>query len=253
MSQFDKDDVETLGLLKLDILGIRMQSAMAHAVDEVRRVDGLTIDLDDRAQVTLEDEPTFRLIRTTHTLGCFQIESPGQRELVGKFAPETFEDLIIDISLFRPGPVKSDMVTPFLLARQGWREPEYLHPTLVPALGETYGVVVFHEQVLRIVTETTGVTLAQADEVRRALGSPAGPAGGRGLVASCRRGPRLRGRRPRPHLGGAQGVRLVRVLQGPRGGVRAARPTSRPGSRPTTPQRSSPVCSPTTRACTPSG
>ena len=194
---------------------------MAHAVDEVRRVDGVTVDLDDRSQVTLEDEPTFRLIRTTHTLGCFQIESPGQRELVGKFAPETFEDLIIDISLFRPGPVKSDMVTPFLLARQGWREPEYLHPTLVPALGETYGVVVFHEQVLRIVTETTGVTLAQADEVRRALGSPAGPAGGRGLVASGRRGPRLRGRRPRPHLGGAQGVRLVRVLQGPRGGVRA--------------------------------
>ena len=174
MSQFDKDDVETLGLLKLDILGIRMQSAMAHAVDEIQRVDGVTVDLDDRSQVTLEDDRTFRLIRTTHTLGCFQIESPGQRELVGKFAPETFEDLIIDISLFRPGPVKSDMVTPFLLARQGWREPEYLHPTLVPALGETYGVVVFHEQVLRIVTETTGVTLAQADEVRRALGSPQG-------------------------------------------------------------------------------
>jgi error-prone DNA polymerase len=174
MSQFDKDDVETLGLLKLDILGIRMQSAMAHAVDEVRRVDGVTVDLDDRSQVTLEDEQTFRLIRTTHTLGCFQIESPGQRELVGKFAPETFEDLIIDISLFRPGPVKSDMVAPFLMARQGWRDPEYLHPTLMPALGETYGVVVFHEQVLRIVTETTGVTLAQADEVRRALGSPQG-------------------------------------------------------------------------------
>ncbi len=66
--------------------------------------------------------PTFRLIRTAHTLGCFQIESPGQRELVGKFGPETFLDLVIDISLFRPGPVKSDMVTPFLRARQGWDE-----------------------------------------------------------------------------------------------------------------------------------
>jgi len=174
MSQFDKDDVETLGLLKLDILGIRMQSAMAHAVDEVARVDGINIDLDDRTQVTLGDDRAFRLIRSTHTLGCFQIESPGQRELIGKFGPETFEDLIIDISLFRPGPVKSDMVTPFLLARQHWRSPEYLHPSLEPALKETHGVVVFHEQVLKIVAETTGVTLAQADEVRRALGSPQG-------------------------------------------------------------------------------
>jgi error-prone DNA polymerase len=174
MSQFDKDDVETLGLLKLDILGIRMQSAMAHAVDEVARVDGISIDLDDRAQVTLEDDRTFRLIRSAHTLGCFQIESPGQRELIGKFGPETFEDLIIDISLFRPGPVKSDMIAPFLLARQHWRSPEYLHPSLEPALKETEGVVVFHEQVLKIVAETTGVTLAQADEVRRALGSPQG-------------------------------------------------------------------------------
>ena len=83
------------------------------------------IDLD---AVPHDDEATFRLIRSTHTLGLFQIESPGQRELVGKFAPETFGDLIIDISLFRPGPVKSDMVTPFLLARQGWGEPRVPAP-----------------------------------------------------------------------------------------------------------------------------
>ena len=176
MSQFDKDDVEALGLLKLDILGIRMQSAMAHAVDEVRRVDRVSIDLDDRDDVPLDDETTFRMIRTTHTLGCFQIESPGQRELIGKFGPESFEDLITDISLFRPGPVKSDMIVPFLNARQGWNAPEFLHPTLIPALKETEGVVVFHEQVLLMVAETTGVTLAEADEVRRAMGSPRGQA-----------------------------------------------------------------------------
>ena len=70
----------------------------------------------------LDDPATYALIRQAKTLGCFQIESPGQRELVGKFGPETFEDIIIDISLFRPGPVKSDMVTPFLQARQGWRD-----------------------------------------------------------------------------------------------------------------------------------
>ncbi|GAA2731808.1 hypothetical protein GCM10009867_06290 [Pedococcus aerophilus] len=174
MSQFDKDDVEALGLLKLDVLGIRMQSAMAHAVQEVQRVDGVEVDLDDQRQVPLDDEATFRLIRTAHTLGCFQIESPGQRELIGKFGPERFEDLVIDISLFRPGPVKSDMITPFLEARHGWKEVSYLHPTLIEALRETEGVVVFHEQVLMIVAETTGVSLAQADEVRRTLGTPRG-------------------------------------------------------------------------------
>ncbi|KGN38499.1 DNA polymerase III subunit alpha [Knoellia subterranea] len=174
MSHFDKDDVETLGLLKLDVLGIRMQSAMAHAVAEVKRVDGVDVDLDDETQVPLEDEATFRLIRTSHTLGCFQIESPGQRELIGKFGPERFNDLIIDISLFRPGPVKSDMITPFLESRHGWSKRRLLHPTLESALAETEGVVVFHEQVLRIVAETTGVTLAQADEVRRTMGTPKG-------------------------------------------------------------------------------
>ncbi|MGY1679447.1 DNA polymerase III subunit alpha [Geodermatophilus sp. SYSU D01176] len=167
MSQFDKDDVEELGLLKLDLLGIRMQSAIAHALDEVARVDGEVVDID---AVPRDDPTTFELIRSTRTLGMFQIESPGQRELVGKFGPETFEDIVIDISLFRPGPVKSDMVTPFLLARNGWRDPVYPHPDLAPYLEQTAGVVVFHEQVLQIVAQMTGCDLAQADEARRALG-----------------------------------------------------------------------------------
>ena len=171
MSQFDKDDVEELGLLKLDVLGIRMQSAIQHAVGEVARVDGVRVDVD---AVPRDDPDTFALVQSTKTLGCFQIESPGQRELVGKFAPETFEDLIVDISLFRPGPVKSDMVRPFLEARQGWKGTDHIHPDLAPALAQTHGVVVFHEQVLQIVSTMTGCTLAEADEVRRALGDPEG-------------------------------------------------------------------------------
>jgi error-prone DNA polymerase len=167
MSQFDKDDVEELGLLKLDLLGIRMQSAIAHALDEVARVDGETVDID---AIPRDDPTTFELIRSTRTLGMFQIESPGQRELVGKFGPQTFEDIVIDISLFRPGPVKSDMVTPFLMARNGWRDAVYPHPDLEFCLEETAGVVVFHEQVLQIVARMAGVSLAEADEVRRALG-----------------------------------------------------------------------------------
>ncbi len=176
MSQFDKDDVEDLGLLKLDVLGIRMQSSMAHAVAEIERLEGVHIDVDDEDQVPFDDEPTFRLISESRTLGCFQIESPGQRELVGKSGIESFEDIITDISLFRPGPVKSDMVTPYLEAKQGWRAPHYLHEDLRPILRSTHGVVVFHEQVIEIIARFTGCTLAEADEARRALGDVEGMA-----------------------------------------------------------------------------
>ncbi|RMB59680.1 DNA polymerase III subunit alpha [Tessaracoccus antarcticus] len=174
MSQFDKDDVEDLGFLKLDVLGIRMQSSMAHALAEIDRTQppGPTPDID--ALAPFDDPATYDMIAHRATLGCFQIESPGQRELVGKFGPETFHDIIIDISLFRPGPVKSDMVTPFLEARQGWRKPEYLHASFIPALEQTGGVVVFHEQVIMLISIATGCSLAQGDEVRRALGDKEG-------------------------------------------------------------------------------
>ncbi len=176
MSQFDKDDVEDLGLLKLDVLGIRMQSSMAHAVAEIKRVDDVEIDLDDEAQVPFDDEPTYRMISSAKTLGVFQIESPGQRELVGKSGIETFGQIITDISLFRPGPVKSDMITPYLEVKQGWRQATYLHPDLRPILEETYGVVVFHEQVIEMIARFARIDYAEADEKRRALGDVEGMA-----------------------------------------------------------------------------
>ena len=176
MSQFDKDDVEDLGLLKLDVLGIRMQSSMAHAVAEIQRVDGVEIDLDDEDQVPFDDPATYDLISSARTLGMFQIESPGQRELVGKSGIESFEDIITDISLFRPGPVKSDMVTPYLDAKQGWKIPSYLHDDLRPILEGTHGVVVFHEQVIEIVAFFAGISYAEADECRRSLGDVDGMA-----------------------------------------------------------------------------
>jgi error-prone DNA polymerase len=176
MSQFDKDDVEDLGLLKLDVLGIRMQSTMAHAVAEIRRVEGVEVDLDDEAQVPFDDPETYRLISSSRTLGVFQIESPGQRELVGKSGIDDFGEIITDISLFRPGPVKSDMITPYLDAKQGWKMPAYLHEDLHPILGETHGVVVFHEQVIEMIAQFAGCTNAEADEARRALGDTEGMA-----------------------------------------------------------------------------
>jgi error-prone DNA polymerase len=171
MVAFDKDDVEAVGLLKLDVLGVRMQSTIAYSMKEIERVHKETIDID---AVPLDDTATYELIQSTRTLGIFQVESPGQRELVGKLAPKTFTDLIIDISLFRPGPVKSDMITPFLKARHGWSPAQIIHPDLYEILAHTEGVVVFHEQVIQIIATMTGVSLATADEKRRSLGDRAG-------------------------------------------------------------------------------
>jgi error-prone DNA polymerase len=165
MVQADKDDVEVLGLLKLDVLGVRMLSAMRHALDEIERTVGERIDLD---RIPIDDAPTFELIRESRTIGCFQIESPGQRELLQKFQPDRFADLIIDISLFRPGPVKSDMVTPFINRRHGLERPRYAHPLLRPILRETCGVIVYHEQVMRVLA-ASGCSLSEADRIRRHL------------------------------------------------------------------------------------
>lgn len=172
MSQFDKEDVEDLGLLKLDVLGVRMQSAMAHAAGEIGRATGEPVDLDDPAQVPPGDPRTYQLIKSAETLGCFQIESPGQRDLVGRLQPATFHDLVVDISLFRPGPVAADMVRPFIEARHGRAPIRYPHPDLADALKETYGVVVFHEQIIKIVDIMTGCGRDEADRIRRGLSDP---------------------------------------------------------------------------------
>ena len=172
LSHLDKDDAEIAGVIKLDVLGVRMQSAMAHTLAEIERTTAEKIDIDAMPR---DDEPTYAMIGRSDTLGCFQIESPGQRELVKKMAPRDIADLIVDISLFRPGPVNSDMITPFLRARHGLAEPRYPDDKLRGALQETGGVVVFHEQVLRIIDVLTGCGLAEADLVRRHLSTPGGP------------------------------------------------------------------------------
>jgi error-prone DNA polymerase len=174
MLQADKDDVEELGLAKLDVLGIRMLSSISHAVEEVERTTGERVDLDSLPH---DDAETFKLIRSSKTLGCFQIESPGQRELLARYQPGRFDDLIIDISLFRPGPVKSDMVSPFLDRRHGFQDVRYSHELLRSILTETNGIVVYHEQVIRVIAAVTGCSLADADYVRRHLDAerPAAP------------------------------------------------------------------------------
>ncbi|MDR1388077.1 MAG: PHP domain-containing protein [Propionibacteriaceae bacterium] len=191
MSQFDKDDVDGLGLLKLDVLGVRMQSTLAYARSEIARCNGpqtaragglppTAAYIDQSGSIDLErlphdDAATFETIRSAHTLGLSQIESPGQRELIGQLQPDQYEDLIADLALFRPGPLRSDMVTPYLEAKQGWRQPDPLHPRFQAFLRDSYGVVVYHEHILRILHDCMGVSLDQADQLRRALAARPGP------------------------------------------------------------------------------
>ena len=168
MLQADKDDVEDLGLVKLDVLGVRMLSTIAHARDQIARTRDEPVDID---AIPRADKQTFELIASSRTLGCFQIESPGQRELLARFQPNRFEDLIADISLFRPGPVKSDMVSPFLDRRHGFEAIVHPHDNLAPILEETNGVIVYHEQVIRVIAAVTGCSLDDADYIRRHLDS----------------------------------------------------------------------------------
>ncbi|UCD86481.1 MAG: DNA polymerase III subunit alpha [Desulfobacterales bacterium] len=163
--QYDKDDIEAFGLVKLDLLGLRMHTAIQKTLDLLSD-QGTVLVLDD---IPLDDEKTFRLLRTTETVGVFQVESPGQRQLLGRLQPKKFSDIIAEISLFRPGPMKGDMVTPYV-QRRNHKEPVcYPHPDLEPVLQETYGVVLFQEQVLKVAHRIAGFSLAEADQLRRAM------------------------------------------------------------------------------------
>jgi len=163
---FDKDDIEALGLLKMDILGLRMHSAIEDCLGEIERHTGKRLDL---AAIPLDDEATFRLLRSTKTVGLFQLESPGQRNLLGRAQPQEFEEIIANISLFRPGPVQSDMITPYLRRKHGHEPVTYLHPALEPILRRTFGVIIYQEQVLQIAQAVAGFSLGQGDMLRRAM------------------------------------------------------------------------------------
>lgn len=165
LSQLDKDDVEALGLLKLDILGLRMHTAIRKTLEilDKKRIDPRL----DR--IPLNDKQTYSLLRSTHSVGVFQLESPGQRSLLGCLQPDRFEDLVAEVSLFRPGPVEGDMVNTYIRRRNGEEPVPFLHETISEVLKETYGVILFQEQVLRIAHFFAGLSYAEADAFRRAM------------------------------------------------------------------------------------
>ena len=167
--QFDKDDVEALGLVKLDILGLRMHSALQAGVELLEKKN-IRLCLDE---VPLDDPATFRLLRTTDSVGIFQVESPGQRQLLGRLQPRHFQDIIAEISLFRPGPMSGAMVEPYVLRRNGKQAVTYPHPDLEPILKSTFGVVLFQEQILEIAHDIAGLSYGEADRMRRSLSKKA--------------------------------------------------------------------------------
>ena len=165
VTQFDKDDVETLGLVKMDILGLRNLSAIEDSLPSIRQNHGIDLDIDN---IPLDDEPTYEMLRSRDTVGCFQVESPGMRGLLGRLQPEVFTDVIAQISLFRPGPMQADMINPFIARRHGEEEITYPHPALEPVLRDTYGVILYQEQVISV-SHAFGFTYGQADSFRRAM------------------------------------------------------------------------------------
>lgn len=173
MVQADKEDIELegYGLVKLDVLGVRMQSSMAHAVAEIRRVTGRVLDLDSPDHVDLNDRLAFELIQASDSVGLFQLESPGQQDLLGRLKPRHMQDVVADTSLFRPGPVSGGMPAFFIAARHG-AAPKYPHPDLEPILNDTYGVAIWHEQIIAILSKLTGCDRAAGDVARRALADP---------------------------------------------------------------------------------
>ena len=171
VTHFDKDDVEAVGLVKFDFLGLRTLTIIDWAVKAVnikREAQGLQpIDI---TQIPLDDKPTYQLLSRGETTAVFQFESRGMKDYIRKLEPTVFEDLIALAALYRPGPLGSGMVDNFIDRRHGRAEIEYPHPLLEPILKPTYGVIVYQEQVMQIAQVMAGYSLGGADLLRRAMG-----------------------------------------------------------------------------------
>jgi error-prone DNA polymerase len=166
VAQFDKDDIETLGLVKMDILGLRMHSAIAEAV---RLIEARTGERLSAWELPRDDPAVYKLISEARTIGVFQLESSGQRNLATRLRQRDFEDVIAAISLFRPGPLQAEMIGPFIRRRHGREKALVPHPDMWPALKRTYGVILYQEQVIEVAAAIAGFSLAEGDLLRRAM------------------------------------------------------------------------------------
>ena len=171
VSQYDKDDVESVGLVKFDFLGLRTLTVIDWTIknlsailpaDEFAKIDITNLPLNDRA--------SYELLKRCETTAVFQLESRGMKDLIKRLQPDTFEDIVALVALFRPGPLQSGMVDDFVNRKHGRAEVNYPHPDLEPILKPTYGVIVYQEQVMQIAQVLAGYSLGSADMLRRAMG-----------------------------------------------------------------------------------
>lgn len=168
VTHFDKDDVEAVGLVKFDFLGLRTLTIIDWALQALRRMpEAVDIDLDS---IPLDDAKTFELLQAFRTTAVFQLESSGIRDLIRRLQPDSFEDIIALVALYRPGPLQSGMVDDFIDRKHGRSRVEYPHPDLEPILKPTYGVILYQEQVMQIAQVLAGYSLGGADLLRRAMG-----------------------------------------------------------------------------------
>ncbi|MEK7275254.1 MAG: DNA polymerase III subunit alpha, partial [Candidatus Desantisbacteria bacterium] len=165
ITQYAKDEIESIGLLKMDFLGLKTLTLIHNIITILKEKNGIDIDI---STIPLDDAKTFQLLSEGETIGVFQLESSGMRELTRKLQPDVFEDLIALVALYRPGPLNSGMVDEFVQSKHG-KKIKYLHPKLKHILEETYGVMVYQEQVMNIAVVLGGFSMAQADELRRAM------------------------------------------------------------------------------------
>ncbi len=167
VSQYAMSELEYIGFLKIDLLGLKNLTLIKKAIDLIRQQRGVVIDID---HIALDDQKTLQLLQAGQTSGVFQLESEGIKEVLRKLQPDKFEDIIAVNALYRPGPLGSGMVDDFILRRHGKQKIDYFFEVLTPILQETYGVIVYQEQVMKIASVIAGYSLGESDILRRAMG-----------------------------------------------------------------------------------
>ena len=222
--QFDKRDVETLKLIKLDLLGLGMLAAIDETLQLIEHDGAVCVDLD---RLPEEIPEVFAMLQAADTVGVFQVESRAQMQTLPKSRPACLDDLVVEVAIIRPGPIQGNAVHPYLRRKQGLEPVAYLHPSLEPVLRDSLGVILYQEQVMRIAIEVAGFSPAESDGFRRAMGTWRSPAEMEKLharfVDGCVAVQGMPRDRRRGALPAGRRVRQLRVRQEPRGGLRPDR------------------------------
>ncbi|HEY5881991.1 MAG TPA: error-prone DNA polymerase [Nakamurella sp.] len=166
--QWDKDDCAAMGLVKFDLLGLGMLSALHYAVDLIREHEGLDVDF---AQLDLEEPAVYEMLQKADSVGVFQVESRAQMATLPRLKPRTFYDLVVEVALIRPGPIQGNSVHPYIRRRNGLEPVTYDHPVMARSLAKTLGIPLFQEQLMQLAVDVAGFDAGEADQLRRAMGA----------------------------------------------------------------------------------